>query len=118
LRLLDVRPAEVRPVVAAFGSLLFIVVAHTTLETVRDALFLAHVGAGALGYMYIVTAALTLAVGAVSSSIGARFGVRRALVTAQIVSGVGAAAFAFLPPTELVLTGLYAFSAVCGALNA
>jgi|CZKU01.1.fsa_nt_gi hypothetical protein len=46
LRLLDVRPAEARPVGAAFGSLLFIVIAHTTLETVRDATFLVHVGPG------------------------------------------------------------------------
>jgi hypothetical protein len=59
-------------VAAVFGGLLFIVVAHTTLETVRDATFLVHVGSGGLGFMYLVTAALTLAVGAISSSLGAR----------------------------------------------
>src|SRR5260221_2187418 len=116
LRLFDVRPAESRPLLASFGSLLFIVIAHTTLETVRDAMFLVHVGPGALGYMYMITAALTLAVGAVSSNIGARFGVRRALMVAQLASAAGTAAFFFLPPTRLVLTGLYAFSAVSGAL--
>src|SRR5258708_21611641 len=116
LRLCDVRAAESRPVVASFGSLLCIVIAHTTLETVRDAMFLVHVGPGALGYMYIITAALTLAVGAVSSNIGARFGVRRALMVAQLASAAGSAAFFFLPPTRLVLTGLYAFIAVRGAL--
>src|ERR1041385_5723036 len=101
LRLLDVRPNEARPVMATFGSLLFIVIAHTTLETVRDALFLVHVGSGALGYMYIVTAAVTLAVGAVSSGIGARFGARGALVATQIASAAGAALFFFLPPTRV-----------------
>src|SRR5262245_49022501 len=115
-RLFDVRPAESRSVLATFTSLLFIVIAHTILETARDAMFLVHVGPKALGYMYIITAVLTLAVGAVSSRIGARFGARRALVGAQLVSAAGTAAFFFLPPTEAVLTGLYAFSAVCGAL--
>src|SRR4051794_38750873 len=112
LSLLDIRPAERRAVLATFGSLFFIVVAHTTLETVRDALFLVHVGPGALGYMYIVTAALTLGVGAVSSGIGARFGARRALIAAELASAAGSAAFFALPPTRPVLTGLYAFSAV------
>jgi AAA family ATP:ADP antiporter len=116
LRLLDVRPTEVRPLAAVFGGLLFIVIAHTTLETVRDATFLTHVGPGGLGYMYIVTAALTLAVGAISSSLGASFGVRRALVATQLASAAGAAAFCFLPPTKIVLTALYAFSALSGAL--
>lgn len=116
LRLLDIRPAEVRPVLTSFLSLLFIVVAHTTLETVRDALFLVHVGPGALGYMYIVSAVLTLAVGAVSSNLGARVGARRALMAAQMVSAAGAVLFFFLPPAETDLIGLYAFSAVCGAL--
>ena len=116
LRLLDIRPAEARPVGAVFGSLLFIVIAHTTLETVRDATFLVHVGPGGLGYMYIVSAALTLAVGALSSSVGARFGVRRALLITALSSAAAAAVFCFLPPTKPVLTCLYAFSAVSGAL--
>jgi AAA family ATP:ADP antiporter len=116
LRLLDVRATEARPVAAAFGGLLFIVVAHTTLETVRDALFLVYIGPGGLGYMYMVTAALALAVGSISSGVGARFGVRRALIVTQLASAAGAAAFCFLPPTNVVLTALYAFSAVSGAL--
>ncbi|HEU4413012.1 MAG TPA: MFS transporter [Polyangiaceae bacterium] len=116
LRLLDVRPAEARSVLAAFGSLFFIVVAHTMLETARDAMFLVHVGPGALGYMYIVAAALTLAVGALSARLGERVGARRALVGAQLGSAAGAAVFFFLPPTAPVLTALYAFSAVSGAL--
>src|SRR5258708_40084037 len=95
LRLLDIRPAEARPVGAVFSSLLFIVIAHTTLETVRDATFLVHVGPGGLGYMYIVTAGLTLAVGAISSSIGPRFGGRRAPVIPEGLSPAGA------PPLRL-----------------
>src|SRR5258708_15761809 len=105
LRLLDIRPAEARPVGAVFSSLLFIVIAHTTLETVRDATFLVHVGPGGLGYMYIVTAGLTLAVGAISSSIGARFGVRRALIITPVLSSAGPPPFSFLPPTHPVLPG-------------
>jgi AAA family ATP:ADP antiporter len=116
LRLFDVRPAEVRSVLAAFASLLLIVVAHTTLETVRDALFLVHVGPGALGYMYIVSAGLTLAIGSVSANFGARVGPRRALLAAQVVSAAGAAMFFFLPPARADLVGLYVFSAVSGAL--
>jgi AAA family ATP:ADP antiporter len=113
---LDVRPAEVRPLGTAFASLLFIVVAHSLLETARDALFLVHVGPGKLGYMYIVAAAVTLAAGAVSSRLGERVGVRRALLGAQIASALGAAAFFFLPPTLPSLVGLYAFGAISGAV--
>jgi MFS family permease len=113
---LDVRPAEARPVFTTFGSLLLIVVAHAVLETARDAMFLAHIGPGALGYMYIIAAAVTLAVGAVSSRLGARFGVRRTLIGAQLASSAGAAAFFFLPPTKPALIGLYAFSAMSGAV--
>lgn len=112
----DVRPAESRPVMAAFGSLFFIVVAHTLLETARDALFLVYVGPKALGYMYIVAAALTFSVGALSSRLGARLGARRALVIDQLASAAGAAIFFFVPPTKAALTALYALSVVSGAL--
>src|SRR5258708_15727795 len=104
LRLLDIRPAEARPVGAVFSSLLFIVIAHTTLETVRDATFLVHVGPGGLGYMYIVTAGLTLAVGAITSSIGARFAVRRAPIVNGVLSSAGTPPFFLLPPTKPALT--------------
>ncbi len=116
LKLFDVRPAESRPVLAAFGSLFFIVVAHTMLETARDAMFLEHVGARALGYMYIGAAALTLAAGAFSAQLGARLGARRALLGAQAASAAGATAFFFAPPTAAALTALYGFSVVSGAL--
>ncbi len=116
LRFFDVRPAESRPLLAAFGSLLFIVIAHTMLETARDTMFLVHVGPGALGYMYITTAALTLVAGSMSSRLIARLGARRALVVGQLVSAAGAVGFFFLPPTTPALSSLYAFSALSGAL--
>lgn len=115
-RIFDVRPAERRPVLATFGSLLLIVIGHTVLETVRDALFLRHVGVSGLGWMYIVAAALTLALGSVSARIGERFGARRALVVVQLASAAGTLAFFALPKSQSMLMALYAFSAVSGAL--
>src|SRR5688572_8273838 len=111
-RFLDVRPAEARPVVATFGSLLFIVVAHTLLETARDALFLVHVGPGALGWMYITTAAVMLLLGGAGARIVARLGAQRALTVTQLASAAGIWAFYFLPPTPAVLVAMYAFGAV------
>lgn len=115
-RFFDIRPAERKPVLATFAALLLIVVGHTMLETVRDALFLRHVGVAGLGWMYIVVAALTLAVGSFAAGIGDRFGPRRALVAMQLASAAASATFFFLPPTRNVLVGLYAFSALSGAL--
>jgi ATP:ADP antiporter, AAA family len=115
-RFFDVRGTERRPVWTTFLALLLIVVAHTVLETVRDALFLRHVGVSGLGVMYIVTAVLTFAVGSVAAGMSDKLGVRRGLVMVQLAAAVGAAIFYFLPPTRAVLMAMYAFSAVCGAL--
>ncbi len=115
-RFFDVRPPERRAVAATFAALLLMVVAHTLLETARDTLFLQHVGVRALGHMYVVTAALTLAVGSFAGWLGSRVGPRRALVAAQVITAFTLVGFFFLPPTKLVLTALYAFSAVSGAL--
>ncbi len=115
-RLFDVRPAERPSVWAGFGALLLIVVAHTVLETVRDALFLRYVGPSGLGPMYILAAAVTLAMGSIASGIGLRFGVKRALFVTQIASSIVAGVFFFLPPTRTTLIGLYAFGAVGGSL--
>ncbi|MBL8739971.1 MAG: hypothetical protein JNK04_02720, partial [Myxococcales bacterium] len=79
-RFFDVRPTERRPVWTAFFALLLIVVAHTVLETVRDAMFLMYVGVSGLGVMYIVTAGLTLAFGSVAAGMSERVGVRRGLL--------------------------------------
>lgn len=116
MRLLDVRGDEARPVLATFGSLLLIVVAHTILETVRDALFLAHLGSGALGPMYIVAAGLTLLAGSASGWLSARFSARRTLVICQLLAAAATGAFFILPPTRAVLMSLYGLSAVTGAL--
>lgn len=115
-RLFDVRPAERPSVWAGFGALLLIVVAHTVLETVRDALFLRYVGPSGLGPMYILAAAVTLAMGSIASGVGVRFGAKRALVVTQLASSLVAAVFFFLPPTRTTLIGLYAFGAVAGSL--
>lgn len=115
-RLFDVRPAERPSVSAGFGALLLIVIAHTVLETVRDALFLRYVGPSGLGPMYILAAVVTLGVGSIASGIGVRFGAKRALIVTQVASSVVAAFFFFLPPTRTTLIGLYAFGAVAGSL--
>ncbi len=115
-RWFDIRAGELRSVVTIFSSLLLIVVGHTILETVRDTLFLTHLGAKALPPMYVVAAALTLAAGSVSGALSEKLGAGRALVTSQIASAAATVAFFVLPPSRSVLYALYGFSAVTGAL--
>ncbi len=115
-KLLDLRPGEARPLLATFASLLLIVVGHTILETARDALFLVHVGAATLGWMYIVAAAATLVAGGLGASTAARLGARRALTATQLASAFVAAAFYFPHPNLVSLTALYASGAVIAAL--
>ena len=56
----DVRPDERRPLVSAFLALLGIMVAHTLIETARDALFLTRIPVRRLPALYLALAALGL----------------------------------------------------------
>jgi HEAT repeat protein len=59
--LFDVRSGERRGAAAAFLTLFGMLAAHTLLETARDALFLARLPASQLPWMYIVMAAMAVA---------------------------------------------------------
>lgn len=115
-RWFDIRAGELRAVGTVFTSLLLIVIGHTILETVRDTLFLTHLGAKALPPMYVVAAALTLGAGSVSGALSEKLGAGRALVTSQVASAAATLAFFLLPPSRPVLYALYGFSAITGAL--
>jgi ATP/ADP translocase len=57
-----IRPEERRGTAAAFFTLFGILAAHTVLETARDALFLARLPASQLPWVYLIIAAVAVAV--------------------------------------------------------
>ena len=59
-RALGIRPSERGAVFAAFAFLTALLSSHALLETARDALFLTHLPAGQLPFMYLGVAALSL----------------------------------------------------------
>lgn len=70
--LFDVRPDERRPLGAAFLALLGIMVAHTLVETARDALFLARIPVEHLPLVYLALAAFGLASGRLARALERR----------------------------------------------
>ncbi|MBW2460749.1 MAG: hypothetical protein JRH11_03820 [Deltaproteobacteria bacterium] len=106
----QVRPGERRNTLAAALSLFAIMASHALLETARDALFLAHIDASQLPFVYIGVAAAAFAVSAlqVRSPAG-----RAALSSWLVISGLVTAGFYFLVGTgQWVLYALYVWTAV------
>jgi ATP:ADP antiporter, AAA family len=75
----DIRAGEGKGLVAAFLTLFLVLAAHTLLETARDALFLAHIPAAQLPWLYIAIAAAALGVTRSRRAIQGRLRSRRAL---------------------------------------
>src|SRR5689334_4009877 len=85
-RWLDFRDGEGRVVLQAFLTLFLIVAAHTTLETARDALFLAKLPVSQLNVVYVALAALTFFVAASATRFAHRFGRRNALICSLVIA--------------------------------
>jgi len=90
--------------------------AHTVLETARDTLFLSKLPPERLALVYVLLAALSLVIGALSAGIARRFGRRAGFV---ITLGISAYAIILLylrPPTPLNVFVLYVTSGVIGTI--
>ncbi len=85
----SVRPEERRDAGAAFALLFVFIASHATLETARDALFLARVPAARLPWVYLAIAAASLAAARLQAGFGGRLAGRLALgVWAAVAAGV------------------------------
>lgn len=75
----NVRPEERRNAWAAFATLFVFIASHATLETARDALFLAKLPASRLPWVYLAIAAASLGAARLQARLGARLAGRLAL---------------------------------------
>jgi AAA family ATP:ADP antiporter len=109
----DIRPAERRPAIAAFLTLLGITAGHTLLETARDALFLARLPVERLPWMYLAIAAVGLLFSRVGARKGGTLG-RHAVVLALVLAAVVTVGFWLVSATPHVafIYALYVWTGV------
>lgn len=123
--LLSLRAAERRPAWIAFAFLTSLIASHSMLETARDALFLAHLPAARLPWVYLSIALLSLIIARWESKLlrAAPQGAGMLLWTA--VAALGTFGFWLLLPAhdaahafreQLVFYGLYVWTGVIAAL--
>jgi AAA family ATP:ADP antiporter len=115
-RFVDVRRGELRALVPTFATLLFLIGAHTALETARDALLLMRFPAGSLGVVYLAVAACVLPAAWVASRVAARFGARRALGGGLALAAAMLLALFILPTSRVSVVALYVSSSLVGAV--
>ncbi len=116
-QLFDVRAGEARgPVLGLAGVLLFIIGAHTILETARDTLLLAGPGPRALGAVYVAIAAGTIPGAALAARAGERLGQRRALAISLGVAIVGPTLLFLAPATHAAAMATYVLSGILSSV--
>src|SRR5262245_64058887 len=86
-----------------------VLVAHSLLETSRDALFLSNVPVAHLPWMYLVLAFVGVAVSGAAARTGGQLDVRRLLISSQVIASVGTLGMALLIYTspEVAFYALY-----------
>jgi AAA family ATP:ADP antiporter len=109
-RLVDLRAGEGPLFARAFGVLLLTIGGHTVLETARDALFLARLGAERLTLVYVAAAIGALVLTPLATRLARSAGARNALVLSLLVASFGAAWFRLRPPTATLVFALYVFA--------
>jgi AAA family ATP:ADP antiporter len=115
-RVIDVRREELPATLQAFVTLLLILLAHTVLETARDALLLTRLPARSLGIVYVAVAICVLPAAALASRVSARLGPRRALGGALLLAAAALIVLFVLPTTPESVVGLYVASGLVGAV--
>jgi AAA family ATP:ADP antiporter len=114
-----IQPQERSETLWAAGTILLVLVAHSILETSRDALFLAQIKTTRLPWMYLILAAFTLfASRFLGHSRGPRSDLVR-LIFIQLGAALGTAAFLVLlitRPPWWTIYGLYVWSGFVSVL--
>jgi AAA family ATP:ADP antiporter len=103
---------------AAFVTLFCLLAGHALLETARDALFLTHVPAEQLPWMYLSIAAVVVLFALFRSRSYGAADHRRELMALQILAAIGTLGFWILLPGEArwLYYALYIWSGVIGGL--
>jgi AAA family ATP:ADP antiporter len=112
-----VRPDERRGAVAAFATIFGTLAAHTLLETARDALFLARLPASRLAVVYLVIAAVAVAIAQVPwgrRRAGGAYALCRLLGGGAVVTFLFWALGRWRSPLELY--ALYVWTGLLGSL--
>ncbi len=111
-RFLGIRPEDRRDAAIGFGVLAFVMAAHATLETARDALFLSRLPAEQLPFAYLAIAALAFVAAAVNQRLLARFDKRKLLsLSLCVASTVTAGLWAMLAePSPAYLYAIYVWT--------
>lgn len=94
--LLSLRSAERRPAWVAFAFLTVLIASHTLLETARDALFLAHIPATRLPFVYLAIAALSLGIARLEARLTRALPRRASIVGWTALAAAGTALFSLL----------------------
>ncbi|MEJ7729388.1 MAG: hypothetical protein WKG00_09235 [Polyangiaceae bacterium] len=115
-RVVDIREGELRPTLHLAGLLALLIAGHTVGETARDALFLSRLPPERLTLVYVLLAALSLAVGAATAALATRFGRRAALVVTLAVCAAGAVALFLAPLGPVTVFVLYLASGIAGTV--
>ena len=115
-RIVDLRAGEGRLLFSMSLILALVTGAHTVLETARDTLFLSKLPPDRLAFVYVLLAALSLVVGALSSAISRRFGRRAGFVITLGLSAYAITVLYLRPPTPLSVFVLYITSGVIGTI--
>ncbi len=106
-RLLQLRPGEFAPVALLFSWYFCVIGAAFVGRAVRDALFLAHLGAGRLPVMYIVSPLVLTAAGLTYARIEGKLRRDRLVIGTAIIGGL-----ALLGARALLATGAWIFYAL------
>ncbi|MDX2170694.1 MAG: hypothetical protein SF182_26715, partial [Deltaproteobacteria bacterium] len=109
---------ERREVAAALGSVFLVMLAHALLETARDTVFLTHLPATRLPWLYLAITTFAVLSGPLLNRAGSEAVNRRALLLMQLAAAAGTAAF--LPfsarPDDLTADALYIWGGVAAAV--
>lgn len=103
----DVRPGERWAVLSASLQLAGIIAAHVTLETARDALFLAQLDPGQLAFVYIGLALVVAGIGRIEAWVERTLGRANALVLTLMATAAGTTVFFVADRTPAVTFSLY-----------
>ncbi|MEO7095639.1 MAG: hypothetical protein ABI175_20445 [Polyangiales bacterium] len=115
-RSLDIREGEGALVAGAFAVLLLVIVAHSMLETARDALFLAKLPVRQLTFVYVGVAALAVLVGPMSTALVRRVGGGRALAISLLVAAGLTGGLFLVRSHGRAVVALYLTSGLLGAV--
>jgi AAA family ATP:ADP antiporter len=116
LSFVDVRRGEWRSLLKAFATLLLLIMAHTTLETARDALVLTRLPSRALGVVYVAVAVCALPAVGLASRTAVRLGARRALGAGIVTAAALLVALFVLPMNRATAVAVYVTSGLIGAV--